>query len=106
MVDLIMSASILALLDICEAVEAGKNLNPESKRKVIGIDIDIRKHNREAILAHPMSSRIQMIQGSSTSSEIIKQVHEEAKKYKKILVCLDSIILMSMFLLSLKLMRN
>lgn len=88
---LIMSASILALLDICEAVEAGKNLNPkESKRKVIGIDIDIRKHNREAILAHPMSSRIQMIQGSSTSSEIIKQVHEEAKKYKKILVCLDS----------------
>ena len=88
---LIMSASILALLDICEAVEAGKNLNPkESKRKVIGIDIDIRKHNREAILAHPMSSRIQMIQGSSTSSEIIEQVHEEAKKYKKILVCLDS----------------
>lgn len=88
---LIMSASILALLDICEAVEAGKDLNPkESKRKVIGIDIDIRKHNREAILAHPMSSRIQMIQGSSTSSEIIEQVHEEAKKYKKILVCLDS----------------
>ena len=61
---LIMSASMLALLDICDAIESGATLNPrESQRKVLGIDIDIRAHNRAAIEAHPMSSRIQMIQG-------------------------------------------
>jgi cephalosporin hydroxylase len=88
---LIMSASMLAMLDMCEAIETGENLNPKvSKRKVIGIDIDIRIHNREAIEKHPMSSRIQMIEGSSISSEIVEKVQEEAKKYKKILVCLDS----------------
>jgi cephalosporin hydroxylase len=88
---LIMSASMLAMLDVCEAIEAGENLNPKvSIRKVIGIDIDIRAHNREAIEKHPMSSRIQMIEGSSISSEIVEKVQEEAKKYKKILVCLDS----------------
>jgi cephalosporin hydroxylase len=88
---LIMSASMLAMLDICEAIDSEENFNPkESKRKVLGIDIDIRKHNREAIEKHPMFSRIQMIEGSSISPQIIKQVEEEAKNYKKILVCLDS----------------
>jgi cephalosporin hydroxylase len=88
---LIFSASMLALLDLCEAVEQKKLLDPSvSKRKVLGIDIDIRPHNREAIEAHPLSSRIQMIQGSSIAREIIEQVHEIAKKYSKILVCLDS----------------
>ncbi len=88
---LIMSASMLAILDMCEAIETGEDLNPKvSERKVIGIDIDIRTHNREAIENHPMSSRIQMIEGSSISSEIVQKVQEEAKKYKKILVCLDS----------------
>jgi len=88
---LIMSASMLAMLDICEAIDSEENFNPkESKRKVLGIDIDIRKHNREAIEKHPMFSRIQMIEGSSISPQIIKQVEQEAKNYKKILVCLDS----------------
>jgi cephalosporin hydroxylase len=88
---LIFSASMLALLDMCEAIELGTILNPkESKRKVVGIDIDIREHNREAIESHPMASRIQMIQGSSISPEIIDQVQSIAKDYKRILVCLDS----------------
>jgi cephalosporin hydroxylase len=88
---LIFSASMLALLDLCEAIEEKKALDPSvSKRKVLGIDIDIRPHNREAIEAHPLSSRIQMIQGSSIAREIIEQVHEIAKKHSKILVCLDS----------------
>ncbi len=88
---LIMNASMLAILDMCEAIENGENLNPKvSDRKVIGIDIDIRAHNRKAIEIHPMSSRIQMIEGSSISSEIVQKVQAEAKKYKKILVCLDS----------------
>ena len=88
---LIMSASMLALLDMCEAIESGILLDPsKSKRKVLGLDIDIRQHNREAIEAHPMSSRIQMIQGSSIAPEVIGQVKDFAKSYQRILVCLDS----------------
>ncbi|WP_409525342.1 cephalosporin hydroxylase family protein [Nitrincola sp. MINF-07-Sa-05] len=88
---LIMNASLLALLDICDAIEADTTLNPaKSERKVLGIDIDIRAHNRTAIEAHPMSSRIQMIEGSSIAPEVVEQVHTIAKDYKCILVCLDS----------------
>lgn len=88
---LIMSASMLALLDMCEAIESGNVLDPKkSKRKVLGLDIDIRKHNREAIEAHPMSSRIQMIQGSSIAQEVIEQVKAVAKNHQRVLVCLDS----------------
>ena len=88
---LILSASMLTMLDYCEAVEAGKSLNPKnSHRKVLGLDIDIRAHNRAAIEAHPMAHKIVMIQGSSIAPEIIAQVHEHAKGYERILVCLDS----------------
>lgn len=88
---LIMSASQLALLDMCDAIETGVTMNPrESNRKVLGIDIDIRAHNRAAIEAHPMASRIQMIEGSSIAPDIIEQVRHVAKEYKRILVCLDS----------------
>jgi cephalosporin hydroxylase len=88
---LIMSASMLALLDVCDAIESGATLNPsKSQRKVLGIDIDIRAHNRAAIEAHPMASRIQMIQGSSIAPEILEQVRQVAKGYERILVCLDS----------------
>jgi len=88
---LIFSASMLAQLDMCEAIETGKTLDPKiSLRKVLGIDIDIRAHNRAAIEAHPMASRIQMIQGSSIAHEIIEQVHAIAANYSRVLVCLDS----------------
>ncbi|MDP2785728.1 MAG: cephalosporin hydroxylase family protein [Sulfurimicrobium sp.] len=88
---LIFSASMLALLDMAEAIESGETINPkESRRKVLGIDIDIRAHNRAAIEAHPMASRIQMIQGSSIAPEIIGQVKQAAQGYTRILVCLDS----------------
>jgi cephalosporin hydroxylase len=88
---LIMSASMLALLDICDAQEKGLVFNSrESKRKVLGIDIDIRSENRIAIEKHPMSSRIQMIEGSSIESKIIKQVEKVANNYKCVMVLLDS----------------
>jgi cephalosporin hydroxylase len=88
---LILSASMLALLDLCDAIESGATINPrESKRKVLGIDIDIRAHNREAIESHPMASRIQMIQGSSIAPEVVEQVKAVAKNYQRVLVCLDS----------------
>ena len=88
---LILSASMLALLDYCEAVEAHTTLDPKAaRRRVLGIDIDIRAHNKAAIEAHPMSHRIDMIQGSSVVPEIVEQVREIAKDYKRIMVCLDS----------------
>lgn len=88
---LILSASMLAQLDMCDAIEAGVMFDPKvSRRKVLGIDIDIRAHNRAAIEAHPMASRIQMIQGSSIASEIIAQVRAIAANYSRVLVCLDS----------------
>lgn len=58
--------------------------------QVLGIDIDIREHNRVEIERHPMFKRIKMIQGSSIDEEIVKQVYEFAKGKKQILVALDS----------------
>lgn len=88
---LILSASMLAMLDLCDAIDAGETIDPRiSRRKVLGIDIDIRPHNRAAIESHPMASRIEMIQGSSVAPEIIQQVQSIASDYKCVLVCLDS----------------
>jgi len=88
---LIFSASMLALLDMSDAIEAGEQLDPKvSRRKVLGIDIDIREHNRTAIESHPMASRIQMIQGSSIAPEMIEQVRAVAATYSRVLVFLDS----------------
>lgn len=88
---LIFSASMLAQLDMIDAIESGCSFNPQkTKRKVLGVDIDIREHNKVKIESHPMYSWIQMIQGSSISGEIIDQVKDIAKDYSRILVCLDS----------------
>ena len=88
---LIFSASMLALLEYCDAVEANEVLDPgKPKRRVLGIDIDIRAHNREAIAKHSLSGRIDMIEGSSIAPEVIEQVQSIAKDYQRILVCLDS----------------
>lgn len=88
---LIFSASMLALLDMSDAIGKQSVMNPsESNRKVLGIDIDIRSHNRAAIEAHPMYSRIQMIQGSSIDPVVVEEVKVVAGQYERVLVCLDS----------------
>jgi len=88
---LVLSASLLALLDMSDAIEAGTTLDPRaSRRKVLGVDIDIRAHNRAAIEAHPMASRIAMVQGSAIAPEVVAQVRDFAKGYQRVLVCLDS----------------
>lgn len=88
---LIMSASMLAQIDYCEAVEAGKTLDPKaSRRRVLGIDIDIRSHNRALIEAHPMAHLISMIEGPSTSADVVAKVREFAKGYERIMICMDS----------------
>lgn len=89
---LIFSASMLALLDMTDAIAARcTSIDPsKSDRKVVGIDIDIRAHNRTAIEEHPMSSRIEMIQGSSIAPDVISRVSEIAAKHNRVLVFLDS----------------
>jgi cephalosporin hydroxylase len=88
---LIMSASLLAMLDYCDAVTGGGVVDPKTaKRRVLGIDIDIRAHNRNAIEAHPMAAKIDMFEGSSVDDEMICRVHDYAKGYERVLVCLDS----------------
>lgn len=88
---LILSASMLALLDYCDAVESGQVLDPKAtRRRVLGIDIDIRAHNRAAIEAHPMAHRIDMLQGSSIAPEIIAEVRQRAQGHERVLVILDS----------------
>ena len=88
---LILSASMLALIDYCEAIDQKMTLDPlESKRRVVGVDIEIRPHNRTAIETHPMAHLIEMIEGSSIAPDIVDQVKAIAKGYKKILVFLDS----------------
>lgn len=78
---LIFFSSMLTLLEACGEIENGK---------VLGIDIDIREHNKKAIQEHPLSKKITMLEGSSISQEMIAKVKEFAKDGKKILVSLDS----------------
>jgi len=72
---LIFSASILELI---------------GKGKIIGIDIDIRKHNKKAIEKHPLSKRITMIEDSSTSKEVYNKIKKMLQKNQKVLIFLDS----------------
>jgi len=58
--------------------------------RVIGIDIDIREHNKVAILAHPMFKRISMIEGSSVADSTILALEKQLESGKKIMVMLDS----------------
>lgn len=78
---LIFSASMLELNAVCGG--PGDAL-------VLGVDIDIRPHNRLAIEAHPLSRRIEMIQGSSVASDVVDQVRARVEGRQRILVCLDS----------------
>lgn len=78
---LIFSAAMLELNAACGG---------PADAKVLGIDIDIRAHNRAAIEAHPMFKRISMIEGSSIAPEVVEKVRQEALGKRSVLVCLDS----------------
>jgi len=73
---LILSASLLELIG--------------GDGRVLGVDIDIREHNREAIEAHPLAKRIDMIQGSSIDESIADQVRAAAEGKSAVMVILDS----------------
>ena len=82
---LIFSASMMALMDICDGVS-----DMESARHVIGVDIDIKPHNRRAIEEHPLFSRITLLEGSSVDQSLFSELSDIAKNYKRIMVILDS----------------
>lgn len=77
---IIFSASMLELI----AASGG------GEGEVLGLDIDIRAHNRQAIEAHPMARRITMIEGSSIDPGVVAQVRARAAGKQRVLVCLDS----------------
>ena len=78
---LIFSAAMLELNAACGG---------PAEARVVGIDIDIRAHNRAAIEAHPMFRRISLIEGSSIEASVIDRVRALAKNRMRVLVCLDS----------------
>ena len=57
---------------------------------VVGVDVEIRPHNREAIEKHPMSKRITLIEGSSVDPGVARQVRQTARSAHCVMVVLDS----------------
>jgi cephalosporin hydroxylase len=91
--DLIIETGIAhggSLIFMSSMLELNALCGGPADAKVLGVDIDIRAHNRKAIEEHPMAKRIEMIQGSSISEETIAKVKEIAQGKKKILISLDS----------------
>jgi len=83
---LILSASLLALLDYVDVQECNQKIN----RQVVGIDIDIRSHNLKAIKDHPLSGLITLFEGSSVDLNIVNCVSEIVGAHQKVMVFLDS----------------
>ena len=82
---LVLSASLLCLLDVMEGLDPR-----QSPRKVVGVDIDIRSHNRKALDEHPLRFKMELIEGSSIDSDIIQQVRSHADGVERVMVSLDS----------------
>ena len=88
---LIASASLMAMLDYCEWRESGDLRHiTESSRRVIGVDVDIKEYNRALIETHPMSSKLTLIEGDSTSAQVIAQVRSLINTEDRVMVLLDS----------------
>lgn len=88
---LVLSASILAMLDLADAAARGGTVDPRRpSRRVIGVDIDIRAHNRAAVEAHPLAPWIRMVQGSSIDPSTVAEVRALVPEGARVLVMLDS----------------
>ena len=92
--DLIIETGIAhggSLIFYASMLELNAACGGRQDARVLGIDIDIRAHNREAIEAHPLFRRIDMIEGSSISPQVIEQVRAKAAGKPRVLVCLDAL---------------
>jgi cephalosporin hydroxylase len=85
---LVLSASILALLDLSDSLSSLSGYS--QRRSVIGIDIDIRPHNKTAIECHPLSAYITLVEGNSVDKVVVDHVHSSIPSDSNVLVCLDS----------------
>jgi len=85
---IVFSASQLALLDLIESRERGQPVLPT--RCVLGIDIEIRPHNRRALESHPMRPWFELFEVSSTNPETIREIQHRASEYERVIVMLDS----------------
>ena len=91
--DLIIETGIAhggSLIFYASLLELNAQCGGPTESVVVGIDIDIRPHNRAAIESHPLFNRIQLVEGSSTSPDVVDLVRREAEVRERILVCLDS----------------
>ena len=91
--DLIVETGIAhggSLVFSAAMLELNASCGGPGEAEVLGIDIDIRSHNRRAIEEHPMARRISMIEGSSVDPLVADQVRERAESADRVLVCLDS----------------
>ena len=91
--DLIIETGIAhggSLIFLASMLELNAACGGPADAEVLGIDIDIRAHNREAIEAHPMFKRISMIEGSSVAPAVVEQVRAHAAGRKRVLISLDS----------------
>ena len=57
---------------------------------VLGIDVDIRAHNRVALEEHPLFKRIRLIEGSSVDELVVQRVFAAARGRRRVLLALDS----------------
>ena len=73
--------SLIYYASIFEAMHRGR---------VIGVDIEIRPHNRKAIEGHDLFARIDLVEGDSTAPDIVQQVRDLVKPNERVLVFLDS----------------
>jgi len=87
---LMLSASLLAMLDLLDHGEAKIVPRTNKPRRVVAVDIDIRSHNLEAIINHGLNPRLTLIEGSSIDKKIIERIYHEASEHENILICLDS----------------
>jgi len=58
--------------------------------QVVGIDVDLRRQNRQALESHPLHKRIHLIEGSSIEERVIREVRGRAAKSERVMVMLDS----------------
>ena len=73
--------SLIFYASLCKALERGR---------VVGIDIEIRPHNRQAIEAHELFPFITLVEGSSVAPDVVRHVHSLVKPGETVLVILDS----------------
>jgi cephalosporin hydroxylase len=91
--DLVLEAGIAhggSLILWSSLLELNADCGGPPDARVVGIDIEIRPHNRAAIEAHPMSRRISMIEGSSLDPDVVAQARQAADGRERVVVCLDS----------------